>query len=51
LPDLKVLWSKLKPLFDLVMENICTENFKLWDSCFSDAFVSINSMCFLTFVN
>ena len=41
LADLKVLWSKLKPLFDLVMENISTENLKLWYSCFSAAFVSI----------
>jgi proteasome activator subunit 4 len=38
LTDLKVLWSKLKPLFDLVIENISNQNLKLWYNCFSTAY-------------
>lgn len=36
--DLKELWSKLKRLFDLMVENVTTENIKLWSSCFSNAY-------------
>jgi proteasome activator subunit 4 len=39
LSDLKVLWSNLKPILDLIFENISTENIDLWYSCFSNAYV------------
>lgn len=45
LADLKVLWSKLKPIFDLIIENISTENLKLWYNCFSTAYV-----CFFFYI-
>jgi proteasome activator subunit 4 len=41
LDDLKVLWSKLKPIFDLIIDNITTENLKLWYNCFSTAYVCL----------
>ena len=40
LDELKSMWSKLKVIFDLIIENISTENIKLWLMCFSTAFVS-----------
>ncbi len=36
--ELKKMWSELKAILDLVMENITTENIKLWASCFSTSF-------------
>jgi proteasome activator subunit 4 len=41
LDDLKQMWTKLKVILDLVIENISTENIKLWLICFSTSFVSI----------
>jgi hypothetical protein len=41
LDDLKQMWAKLKVILDLVIENISTENIKLWLMCFSTSFVSI----------
>lgn len=38
LNELKKMWSQLKVVLDLVMENITTENIKLWSSCFSTSF-------------
>ena len=40
LNKLKPMWAQLKNLFELVMENITTENIKLWLNCFSTSFVS-----------
>jgi proteasome activator subunit 4 len=36
--EIKELWSALKPMLDLAMENMTTETLKLWFSCFSNAF-------------
>jgi proteasome activator subunit 4 len=36
--DLKDLWLNLKPIFDLMFENITSETQKLWFTCFSNAF-------------
>lgn len=49
LPDLKVLWSKLKPLFDLIIENIFIESLDIWVDCFSTVFVSGYSKKMLKF--
>lgn len=38
---LKYLWSKMKPLFDLIMDNIYTETLTIWIDCFSNSFVRI----------
>ena len=37
---LKYVWSKMKPLLDLIMENICSETLGLWIDCFSNSFVT-----------
>jgi len=50
LDDLKVLWSKLKPIFDLIIDNITTENLKLWYNCFSTAYVCLFFYLFLKFI-
>jgi proteasome activator subunit 4 len=42
LKDLKELWSQLKILFDLVVENMTNETIHLWSDCFSNAFVIKN---------
>jgi proteasome activator subunit 4 len=41
LPELKKLWSKLKPILDLMFENISVENLDLWYTCFSTAYVCL----------
>lgn len=45
LSDLKALWAKLKPILDLMFENISVENLDLWYTCFSTAYV-----CFIFFL-
>lgn len=40
LDDLKILWSNLKSLFDLIFDNITTETLNIWNDCFLIAFVS-----------
>ena len=35
LEQLKQLWTRLKIILDLVMENVTTETVKLWTACFS----------------
>lgn len=45
---LKYLWSKMKPLLDLVMDNIATETINLWIECFSNSFVSFLDIYYLT---
>ena len=37
-PDLQELWSKLKVIFDQVIDNLTSENLKLYYNCFSTAF-------------
>jgi len=39
LRQLKELWSKLKPILDLMVDNLSNENIGLWSSCFYNAFV------------
>lgn len=36
---LKYLWSKIKPLLDLIMDNLTNETVSIWVDCFSYAFV------------
>ncbi len=38
LSQLKEMWTELKQVFDLIIENITNENINLWVSCFSVAF-------------
>ena len=45
LSELRVLWANLKPVLDLIFENISTENLDLWYSCFSNAYVSFFLIC------
>ncbi len=40
LRDLKEMWSQLKNLFDLIVENIKNETIHLWSDCFTNAFVT-----------
>jgi hypothetical protein len=37
---LKYMWSKLKPLLDLIMDNLTNETVSIWIDCFSHSFVS-----------
>lgn len=36
---LKFLWSKMKPLLDLIMDHMYTETLSIWVDCFSNSFV------------
>lgn len=36
---LKYLWSKMKPLLDLIIDNICADTLTIWVDCFSNSFV------------
>lgn len=38
LERLKPLWQRLKPLLDKLIDNISTDNVKLWYNCFSNSF-------------
>jgi proteasome activator subunit 4 len=39
LRQLKELWTKLRPILDLMVDNLSNENIGLWSSCFYTAFV------------
>ena len=41
LDDLKILWSNLKSLFDLIFDNLSTQTLNIWNDCFLIAFVSV----------
>lgn len=38
---LKYLWSKMKPLLDLIMDSLCPDTIHFWTDCFSNTFVSL----------
>lgn len=38
LSSLKLLWSRLRPILDKIVENMSTDNVKLWYNCFSNSF-------------
>ena len=44
LTKLKELWTNLKPVLDLIIENITNETLGLWFSCFSEIAVSIATL-------
>jgi proteasome activator subunit 4 len=38
--QLKIMWSNIKKILDLIIENISTDTLNLWQTCFFTAFVS-----------
>jgi proteasome activator subunit 4 len=50
LDDLKILWSNLKSLFDLIFDNIATETLYIWNDCFLIAFVSLKLINLFVFL-
>ena len=40
LAQLKQMWSQLKLIFDLIIENVSTETLVIWLDCFSNSFVN-----------
>lgn len=51
LDKLKSLWCKLKPILDQIIENLSTDNIKLWYNCFSNTFEDQDPRRFTFYLN
>lgn len=51
LTSLKPLWSRLRPLLDKIVDNMSTDNVKLWYNCFSNSFEDQDPRRLVFFLN